>query len=311
MPRFAVPDLLHLRVQFQCLLLAALPLLGSGASAADAALMSGAAVKVTPADVRAELQRIPTEAREQMLEQPEALRHLIDRLYLRRAFAAQAERAGLAKEAKIQYKLSAAREIVMAEAHADRVTTAAEPDMAAVDKLARAIYKAEPQRFAVPAQTRARHILIKGVSADARAQAEKLLAQLKAGTNFEELATAHSADPGSAIKGGDLGFFTKGRMVKPFEQAVDALQQPGDLSGVVQSDFGYHIIRLEERQPLGIKPYDEVRDILHEEVVEKALKNAFAEETNRLRAQAKGDETALEAFISEQKKLLPVAAPTK
>ena len=305
MLRFAMPDLLRPRVQLQSLLLAALPLLGGGASAADASLMQGANVHITTADVHAELQRMAPEARAQMLDQPQALHHLIDRLYLRRAFAVQAEGTSLLKDPQIQYQLLAAREIVMAEAHANRVTTAAKPDSAAVDKLAQNIYKAEPARFEIPAETRARHILIQGATAESRAKAEKLLAELKAGANFEELAKTNSADPGSAAKGGDLGFFPKGRMVKPFEDALNALQKSGDLSGVVQSDFGFHIIRLEERQPAGIKPYSEVRDSLHAEIIDKALKKAFVEEADRLRAQAKGDEATLEAFVAEQKKQLP------
>lgn len=311
MPRFAVPNLLRPRVQLQTLLLAALPLLGGGASAADAALMQGANVRITTADVHAELQRMTPEARAQMLGQSPALQHLIDRLYLRRAFAAQAEGTDLLKDPQIQYQLLTAREIIMAEAHANRVTTAAKPDSAAVDKLAQDIYKAEPARFEIPAETRARHILIQGATPESRAKAEKLLAELKAGANFEELAKAHSADPGSAAKGGDLGFFSKGRMVKPFEDALNTLQKSGDLSNVVQSNFGFHIIRLEERKPVGIKPYSEVRDSLHAEVIDKALKKAFAEEADRLRAQARGDATALDAFIAEQKKqLATTAAPT-
>ena len=308
MLRFAMPDLLRPRVQLQSLLLAALPLLGGGASAADASLMQGANVHITTADVHAELQRMAPEARAQMLDQPQALHHLIDRLYLRRAFAVQAEGTSLLKDPQIQYQLLAAREIVMAEAHANRVTTAAKPDSAAVDKLAQNIYKAESARFEIPAETRARHILIQGATAESRAKAEKLLAELKAGANFEELAKTNSADPGSAAKGGDLGFFPKGRMVKPFEEALDALQNPGDLSGVVQSNFGYHIIRLEERQPAGTKPFDEVREQLRAEVVNKAQQDARMKEVERLRAQAKGDETAFEAFIAEQKKQLPATA---
>lgn len=312
MLRFAMPDFLRRRVKLQSLLLAALPLLGGNASAADVALVQGANIHITTADVRAELQRMTAEAREQMLGQPQALLHLMDRLYLRRAFAAQAEGTSLLKDPQIQYQLLTAREVVMAEAHANRVTAAAKPDSAAVDKLAQTIYKAEPERFVVPAQTRARHILIQGANTESRAQAEKLLADLKAGANFEDLAKSHSADPGSAAKGGDLGFFGKGRMVKPFEQALDALQKPGDLSGVVESNFGFHIIRLEERQLAATKPYSEVRDSLHAEVIDKALKKAFAEEADRLRAPAKRDEAAVEAFIAEQKKQLPAStAPAK
>lgn len=296
------------RMPFPALLLATLPLLSAGANAADAVLLRGPVVGITTADVRAELERMPTEARGKTLDQPEALGKLIDHLYLRRAFAAQAERKGLAKNPQVQRALSTAREAIMAEVQAQRVTDAGKPDIMAVDKLAREIYKAEPQRFEVPAQTRARHILIKGTEAESRTQAEKLWAELKAGGNFEELAKAHSADPGSAAKGGDLGFFGKGKMVKPFEEAVDALQQPGDVSGVVQSNFGFHIIRLEERKPVSVKPFEEVRDSLHAEIIGKAQKRAFTEETGRLRTQAKGDDAALQAFITEQKKLLPAVA---
>lgn len=299
------------RMPFTALLLATLPLLNAGAHAADAALLQGPMVGITTADVGAELERMSAESREKTLNQPEALEKLIDHLYLRRAFAAQAERKGLAKEARVQRALSTARESIMAEVQAQRVTDAGKPNIMAVDKLAREIYKAEPQRFEVPAKTRARHILVKGTEAESRAQAEKLLAELKVGGNFEEMAKAHSADPGSAAKGGDLGLFGKGSMVKPFEEAVDALQQAGDLSGVVQSQFGFHIIRLEERKPVSMKPFEEVRDGLHAEIIGKAQKRAFTEETGRLRLQAKSNDAALQAFIEQQKKLLPATPAAK
>lgn len=270
--------------------------------------MEGAGAKVETRDVQAELQRMPASVRERVLTQPDMLRQLISNMYLRRALAKEAERQGLTQTTEVQYALQKASEGVLAEALAERIVTAATPDNTATDKLAHTIYKAEPQRFAVPAQTRARHILIQGTSPEARAQAGKLLAELKAGANFEELAKVHSADPGSAAKGGDLGFFPQGRMVKPFEEALETLQKPGDLSGVVQSDFGYHIIRLEERKPASTKPFEEVREQLRAEVTGKAQQDARLKEVERLRAQAKGDETALNAFIVEQKKQLP--APT-
>lgn len=284
--------------------LVAVPALGQSKSEI---LMEGAGTKVKTHDVQAELQRIPVTVREQLLDQPDKLRQLITNIYLSRVLAQEAEAQGLAQTAKVQYALQKAREGVLAQALAESIATAATPDTAAADKLAQTIYKAEPERFAIPAQTRARHILIKGTGAEAHAQAEKLLTELKAGADFEELAKAHSADPGSAAKGGDLGFFPKGRMVKPFEDALDTLQKPGDLSGVVKSDFGYHIIRLEERQPASSKPFEEVREQLSAEVIAKAQQDARMKEIKRLQGQAKGDETALEAFITEQKKLLPAA----
>lgn len=302
--------LAHSRFPITALALAAaLWLPAHAATKAAAPLMQGGQVSITVDDVKAELARMPAAPRERMLSEPDMLRQLIGNLFLRRALAVEAGKAKMLKQADVQHKLAAMRESVLAEAYVARVSDAAAPNASAADQLAQTVYKAEPQRFEAPAQTRARHILIKGTEAESRIQAEKLLTELKAGANFDELAKAHSADPGSAAKGGDLGFFGKGQMVKPFEEAVDALQQPGDLSGVVQSNFGYHIIRLDERRPAGIQPFEEVRDALRAEVIGKAQQEARIKEANRLRTQAKGDEEALQAFIAAQKKAWPTAAP--
>jgi peptidyl-prolyl cis-trans isomerase SurA len=80
------------------------------------------------------------------------------------------------------------------------------------------------------------------------AQAEQLLARLRAGEDFAALAREYSEDPGSAPQGGDLGFFTRDRMVAPFADAAYALENPGDISDIVRTDFGLHIIRLEDRK---------------------------------------------------------------
>ncbi|HEX9918980.1 MAG TPA: peptidylprolyl isomerase, partial [Pyrinomonadaceae bacterium] len=94
-----------------------------------------------------------------------------------------------------------------------------------------------------------------------RAKAEEVLAKLRAGGDFNALAKENSADPSNKDKGGDLGWFGRGMMVKPFEEAAFALK-PGELSGVVETQFGYHIIKLEERRmqdsPNG-QPVEQVR----------------------------------------------------
>jgi parvulin-like peptidyl-prolyl isomerase len=117
--------------------------------------------------------------------------------------------------------------------------------------------KAHPEE-----QVHARHILISVKSADevkspdaaegldkpqARAKAEEVLKRVKAGENFEALAKEYSTDPGSKESGGDLGWFGKGRMVPEFEKAAFALQ-PGQISDIVESPFGFHIIKVEERR---------------------------------------------------------------
>lgn len=300
------------RSTLTCFALPVLLALGTVSShaAADTPLMQGGNTAITSADALKNIENMPSQVREDILADPAKMRQLIGNLYLRRALATQAEHDGLAKDREVQFKLNTARESILAEAQVQRIADAATPNAAAVDKLIQSIYKAEPERFGTSAQTQARHILIKGTGADSRAQAEKLLAELKAGANFEDLARQHSADPGSAAKGGDLGFFPKGRMVEPFEKALDALVKPGDLSPVVESTFGFHIIRLEARKPATQQSFEEVQEQLRAETVAKIQQDARLKEVNRLQAQAKGDNEALEAFIAAQKQATPAAAST-
>lgn len=124
--------------------------------------------------------------------------------------------------------------------------------MAANQKAVDAEYEREKHRYTgLEKQVHARHILIKAeenaspeVKADAKKHAEQLLARAKKGEDFASLARQFSEDTGSAKKGGDLGWNPKGRMVKPFDDAQFAMK-PGEISDVVQSTFGYHIIKVE------------------------------------------------------------------
>jgi len=121
-------------------------------------------------------------------------------------------------------------------------------------------------RFTAPEEVRARHILIKlppgadeKARAAARTKAEDVLARVKKGEDFEKLAKQVSEDPGSAAKGGDLGLFARGHMVPAFDAAAFALE-PGTVSDVVETPFGFHVIKVEEKLPGGPKPLDAVRD---------------------------------------------------
>jgi peptidyl-prolyl cis-trans isomerase D len=121
-------------------------------------------------------------------------------------------------------------------------------------------------RFTAPEEVRARHILIKlppaadeKARAAARTKAEDVLAKVKKGADFAKLAQDVSEDPGTAGKGGDLGLFSRGHMVPAFDAAAFALE-PGAVSAVVETPFGFHIIKVEEKLPGGQKPLDAVRD---------------------------------------------------
>ena len=126
-------------------------------------------------------------------------------------------------------------------------------------------YGEHQDEFRVPEQVKASHILIKvpegsdpKVDAAARAKAEDILKQLKAGANFEELAKKNSDDPGSGSQGGSLGWFGHGQMVPEFEQAAFSLPV-GQISGIVKTTFGYHILRVDDKRAAGLKTLQEVR----------------------------------------------------
>ena len=131
-------------------------------------------------------------------------------------------------------------------------------------------YKNNPDQFKQPERVRASHILIsvpEGAAAAARAQAktkaEQILKDVRAGRDFAALAKQHSQDPGSAVNGGDLGFFPQGQMVGPFNDVAFSLK-PGATSDLVETQFGYHIIRVAEKQPERTISLDEVRPRLEQ-----------------------------------------------
>ena len=126
-------------------------------------------------------------------------------------------------------------------------------------------YAKNPDQFKQGESVRASHILItvpKGADAatkaQARTKAEQVLKEVKAGKDFAALATQYSGDPGSAAKGGDLGFFQQGQMVGPFNDVAFSLA-PGTVSDLVETDFGFHIIKVAEKKAGRTIPLEEVK----------------------------------------------------
>lgn len=179
------------------------------------------------------------------------------------------------------------RRNLVIENHIEQVIA---PKQTVSDAEVKEFYDKNPETFTQPEQARASHILITvpaGASdADkqkARATAEGLLKQLQGGADFAKLAQENSGCP-SSKQGGDLGFFGKGQMVKPFEEAAWALQ-PGGLSGVVETQFGYHIIKLIEKKPAAQVPFVEVKqkiaDSIKRRKVTEATKTTLDEATKK------------------------------
>ena len=230
--------------------------------AAEAVLMDGGQVTITEQDMHADALRMPLEMRERVLARPDQVAQIASNLYVRRSLAQQADAAGLASNPETKAALQIARDKVLSDALLAKIDKDnALPD-AKLEGLARSNYNANPDRFKVAEQVQVRHILIASPDDAGRAKAAQVLVDLQGGADFAALAKEYSADPGSAAKGGELGFFAKGAMVPVFEEAAFALQKKGELSGLVKTKFGYHILQLEDRRPAGVRPFEEVRDDL-------------------------------------------------
>jgi len=139
------------------------------------------------------------------------------------------------------------------------------PAVKVSDAEARRFYEQNPERMKRPPQLRVRHVLVavqQGAAAPqkqaARQKAEGLLARIKAGGDFAAIARESSDDTGSRGEGGLLPWFSRGEMVPPFEQAALKLK-PGETSGVVESPFGFHVLRLEDQRPASAIPFEEAK----------------------------------------------------
>ena len=141
------------------------------------------------------------------------------------------------------------------------------------------------QRYRTEGEVRASHILVNAPKdasaadkAKAKQKAESLLAQVKAHPDqFAQVAQKDSEDPGSASKGGDLGYFTRGQIAggKAFDDAAFSLKK-GEVSNIVESDFGYHIIQATDVKPAATKPFDEVKDAIAKDYAAQEGSNAFS-----------------------------------
>lgn len=142
-------------------------------------------------------------------------------------------------------------------------------------------YEEHKDDFKEEESVQARHILV-----SKKEDAEKILAELKAGADFVELAKKYSQDPGSKDNGGDLGKFGRHDMVEEFGKVAFSLA-PGTISDIVKTDFGYHIIRVEAKYPEKQLTFDEVKDQIKEIMLEEKRSQEFDKYLKDLQAKAK------------------------
>lgn len=170
----------------------------------------------------------------------------------------EADLAAYFETRKDTYRIGEKRKIRYALVDVDQVRE----QLTVPDSEIEAFYQANQAQYSTPEQIRASHILLnldEGNADAVRERANALLTEARGGADFAALAREHSQDEGSAAQGGDLDYFGRGRMVPEFEQAAFGMEV-GDISDVVESPFGFHIIKLTDRRPEMTQPLAEVRE---------------------------------------------------
>lgn len=167
-------------------------------------------------------------------------------------------------------------------------------------------YEANKESYRQPAAARVLHILVKSdptttpqADAAARAKAESIVQQLRAGADFATLARANSEDPSSSATGGDMGWVDKGKTVEVFERAIFSIPLNTISDPIRSQEFGYHIVKVTERRAEGIRSFEQVRPQLTMQVANEMARDVARSEINRIHALIKQNKPAtVEAFVA-------------
>jgi len=245
------------------ILLLACASVARAAPADDVVLIRRGDITVTRADFTRMLESsTPPAGRAAVLADDRKVRALIADLFVIRELAAEARQVGLADDELVKFKLAVQQDRTLMDALLDKAVAAAgTPDF---EKIAKERYTANPERFRLGERVRVSHILIAPKKDRSKEQAKALAEDvrkqaLEGKKSFEELAVEYSDDQTAKTKKGDVGFFERDRMVKPFADAAFAMSKPGEISPVVESQYGYHVIRYAERKPARQLSFDEVK----------------------------------------------------
>jgi parvulin-like peptidyl-prolyl isomerase len=231
------------------------------------------------------------------------LEDLALQLLLTKILSGEAVERKLQEDPLIAYEIDRSREMTLAKARLSQITNV-EIDEPVIKQLGKEYYFTNKEEFTIPEERRISHILLsaKGKDKEKLDQAQKLLAKLQASPEqFAEVAKEKSEDKKTAENGGSLGWATKDRFVKPFADAAFSIEAVGGIVGPVRTNFGYHIIKLDEIKAGRLKPYSEVEESAITKAEEAFRSERHEQYLNNLRASGdrKLNEDLLREYIGE------------
>jgi peptidyl-prolyl cis-trans isomerase C len=276
-------------------LLAAEPAQGETAAGDDPVVARVDGGAIHRSEVFAAIAALPAQVRQMPTET--IFPAMLDQLVNGRLVAAAAEAQKLRDDPEFQEKLKHAEERVLQDVYLTRAVKAKITDDALKTQYQKYLKK-YLEEHPPQDEVRASHILVA-----TEAEAKALIEQLKGGADFAKLAKEKSTDAAAAAQGGDLGFFTRDAMVAPFAEAAFAGTPGQVIATPVHTEFGWHVIRVDERRKAAPPTLDEVRSDLENELSQDIVAGVVAE----LRAGAKIEEFQMDG--SPQTKAAPAAAP--
>ncbi len=220
---------------------------------------------ITVEDYKEALKTLPVQLQWAVSQNKELRARFLDNLVTKRMLIKTAQKSGIKEDPEMKRKIEEFKnELIL-----DKYLKSKLGNIKVNDDEAKAYYEKHKDEFTTPKEVRARHILVK-----TQKEAEKIYQELKKGADFAQLAKKYSIDKASAQKGGELGFFTQGDMVKAFSQVAFSLK-PGEISKPVKTPFGYHIIQVEEVKPPHQKSFKEVKEEIKKKLLQEKQQAAF------------------------------------
>lgn len=233
----------------------------AGSEDKSTVLLNSSKATIDKQDFDAYVQRVPQQDRVEFLLDQNRINGVVQILYVNRALAKEAKQLNLDKDPLVSKQIELYADQILTKLRIEKLKKDTKlPDF---EKRAQELYKINIDQYKVPDQAHAMHILV-GTTKRSKDEAQKLAQEVRAKAvmnekSFEDLAMEYSDDPSVKNNKGDLGFFAANRMVKPFSDATFAMKEAGTISEPVETQFGFHIIKLIEKKDGYTKPFETVK----------------------------------------------------
>jgi len=252
--------------------------------------------KVTLQEFNKELDKIPMNMK-MLVASESGKKNYLDRLVVKKLLLKEASKAKIESDKEFQERVNDIKEQLLIETLLKKKITA---DTQMSEDDLKKYYEEHKEEFKKDGEINTRHILLK-----TEEEAKQVQAKLQKGEDFTELAKKYSIDPNVKASGGEIGFQPKGSLIPEYENAAFKLTKVGQVSGIVKTQFGYHIIRLEGAKPPSYVPLEEVKDFIKQKNAQEKQKEVLEKYIEELKKNAKI--TIDEALLKEDR----AAAPDK